>query len=231
MRVLASSMTCLAVVICIACARAQELFPLAEGCSWSYRSTDGTSDFEASITGTTAVIDGVAVVRHNVVTGENAQVFDNFWTRDGEGRILLHGAHNPGWFWAYYDPPLVFVRAQPLQVGDEWCTEFRMYDYINDPEPDGPYVYCLSLASAGTITVPAGEFPANGIETAAPPRAGFDVFGARVEGDLRTPFSWLVDGVGEVRFTMSQKEYELLDYVVPTSTVATTWGAVKALFE
>ncbi len=231
MRALTIAMAWLAVVVVVDGAWALDDFPLDDGWSWSYGSTDGTSSVESSIAGTTPVIGGVAVVRHNVVTGVNAQVYDNFWTRDAEGRLLLHGAHNPGWFWIFYDPPLVFVRAQPLNVGDEWCTEFLQYEYLGDPTPDGPYVFCLTLAAAATVTVPAGEYAAIGIDEVPLRGPGFNVLGARVAGDLRTPFSWLADGVGEVRFTMGGLEYELLSFVSPTPTEVTTWSEVKALFE
>ncbi len=210
---------------------AQDYFPLAEGWTWMYASTDGSSTDLVTISGMAPVIGGTAVVRHEVISGEDAQEFYNFWTRDGEGRTLLHGAFNPSGFLAYYDPPIVWYGVPPLFVGDEWCTEFLMYASLGDPSPDGPYVYCKTVSAAQTISVPAGVFSAIGTEDLPPPRAGYNVLGARVSGNLRTPTAWAADGVGEVRFSMGAREYELLGYTGPVNAVTTTWGDVKALFE
>ncbi len=211
-------------------AGAQDYFPLADGATWMYESTDGASTDLVVVDGMAPVIGGVAVVRHEVMSGADAQEVYNFWTRDAAGRVLLHGAHNTDGFLAYYDPPIVWLDTPPLSVGDQWCSEFFWYDAIGDPDPSGPYTICYAVTAAETIIVPAGAFAAIGIDDVPLLRGGYNLLGVRVSGAARTA-DWYAENVGEVRFSLGETVFDLHGYQVPVAAVATTWSEVKALFE
>lgn len=210
--------------------RAQNYFPLADGATWMYESTDGASTDLVVVDGMAPVIGGVAVVRHEVISGADAQEVFNFWTRDAAGRVLLHGAHNPDGFLAYYDPPIVWLDTPPLGVGDHWCSEFFWFGSVGDPDPSGPYTICFGATAAETITVPAGTFAAIGIDDVPLLRGGYNLLGERVTGAVRTA-DWYAENVGEVRFSLGETVFDLYGYKVPVAAVATTWSEVKALFE
>jgi hypothetical protein len=209
---------------------AQDYFPLTDGATWMYESADGASTDLVVVDGMAPVIGGVAVVRHSVYSGADAQEVFNFWTRDAAGRVLLHGAYNPSGFVAYYDPPIVWLDVPPLNVGDQWCSEFYWHDSVSDPAPAGPYTICYTVTGAETITVPAGTFAAIGVDETLLLRGGYNLLGERATGAARTA-DWYAENVGQIRFSLGWTVYDLLEYNHSVGVDTTTWSEVKALFE
>jgi hypothetical protein len=212
---------------------AQDYFPLYPGWSWQYQRVGGGGVLLVDIVGTLEIFGQTTFVRHNVITGTGAQVFDNYWSRDGQGQVLLHGAHNEDGFTAFYDPPIVYIEAPPLMVGDEWCTSYLFYDSPDDPDPTGPYDYCAGVLDQQMVTVPVGTFDGFFVDSIEPvlARRGarYGILGNRIEGRDVPTSSCYAAGTGMIIY-VADGAYELTGASGPVAVQPSTWGGIKALY-
>jgi len=218
--------------------------PLDVGAEWHYVNELGQTHIRSMI-GIQDVLGIETVVRHEEISESGAiiDLFENFWTCDGEGDLYLHGAVNyMHGFEAAYCPPIMIVDS-PLEYDKIWVTydvQRCDLDGSNCGDPfDVAYVVCVEEG----VFAPAGAFHSFGIgDYPAPPvlpsLAGmqFDVFGRRVEtggpGGRFFAKDWYSEGVGVVQYQYhTEPEHMMrLEYWQATPVERGTWGRLKALY-
>jgi hypothetical protein len=205
-----------------------DYFPLNEGWTWTYAMLDG-GVVEAAIEGWVKFEGEMTIERLVEVTGPQAQIVHNYWTKDSEGNVFLHGAYNEDGFVAAYDPPIPFIDA-PLYQGKTWLVSTDL-----NGEPILDYYYVVDYE--GETIVTAGTFYGYRVKIDVPEKslvtkngASYDLLGFR-RGDAETPDvpfgDTFVDGVGMV---IGAFEGELISWQGPVATENSTWGDLKALY-
>ena len=224
-------------------ARAVDYHPLDVGNVWQYTSSvDGDQTME--IVGERTVLGVVTRVRRQTLA---TQTFENYWTRDAAGHLLLHGARNlTSPFEVAYFPPMRKVEA-PLHLGRNWITEdVHLFSLDGTPWGDPPIDYYGEVLTEGEVTVPAGTFYAYGVgyevygraESGLLTRDGrsYDLEGRRVDGGAGRPLDatdWYADGVGEPWMSWYEDEelgFKLVSFNLPTPARETSWGRVRWLY-
>lgn len=172
------------------------------------------------------------------------QTYENFRTRDAQGRVFLQGTRNltfPAEF--AYTPALLYLDP-PMVEGQTWTTTGVVITDFGGGSPGAPFDITFGAGSVGTLVVPAGSFAAVGIGQAPSPpltrlaaapaldalghhRAASSAGTQTLEPDLR--FS---DGVGFVQVLPGAggDPYRLVRYAAPIAVEPTTWVRMKALF-
>jgi hypothetical protein len=214
--------------------------PLDVGHQWYYVG-DGPLRELMTITGAEEILGADTRVRRQE---RDDQIFENFWSTDGEGNLHLHGGRNLTFpHEVAYVPPIRMVEA-PLYLGNEWTTEnVGLYDLQGHP-----YGYWFDAArqvySEGTLLVPAGQFYAYGVGWADSipvvrnqQGACFDLLGYHLaepgSEDRAGAIEFYVDGLGLARQADQPGSQQWLDlkwWEIPVPAEGISWGAVKALF-
>ncbi len=225
-----------------ALAQAENYFPLEPDWSWVYAQPGGLDFWTISLDGQ-EIVGGVptTALREDIPpTSTPAQVVRNFWTRDVEGAVRLHGAQNVTDGVSFtYEPPLLMVQP-PLHLGDFWTTTLYVR-FSDDPDPLGPYDLTYAVEAEADVTVPAGVFHGWGIgqPLVLPPGAkaalatGHDLLGRRLgaAGAKRIVNDWFALEIGRVQFHFGDgAPWTLVDYSSPVPNDASSWGAVKNLY-
>jgi hypothetical protein len=218
--------------------------PLDMGAEWHYANELGQTHSRSMI-GIQDVLGVETVIRHEEISESGAiiDLFENFWTCDGEGDLYLHGAVNYMYgFEAAYCPPIMIVDS-PLEYDKIWVTQDVQWcdlDGSNCGDPfDVAYIVCIEEE----VSVPAGAFYSFGIgDYPAPPRLEslvgiqFDVFGRRLptggRGSRFFARDWYSEGVGVVQYQYyTEPEHMMrLEYWQATPVERGTWGRLKALY-
>lgn len=219
---------------------ASNFLPLNPGTTWELAQSGGA-------------IATVAVMGQETLLGRPAtrirwtlpdQTYENFWTRDAQGRVFLQGARNltfPAEF--AYTPALLYLDP-PMVEGQTWTTTGVVITDFSGGSPGAPIDITFGAGFVGTLVVPAGSFAAVGIGQAPPPpltlRAAapaYDALGRhRTVSSAGTqtlePDLWFSDGVGFVQMLPGAggDPYRLVRYAAPIAVEPTTWGRMKALF-
>ena len=141
--------------------------------------------------------------------------------------MFQHGSDGaPDGTYVVYDPP-IFLMDSDLTPGHEWEANFE----ISECNADGVELWSgwgritFHVIGIGPVDVPAGTFQAA------------EVLITR-EGNtlpLYTFHEWYAEGVGWIRRTQEDGTsvlYELETYgPIDVPVEATTWGAIKALYD
>jgi hypothetical protein len=220
---------------------AWDYHPLELGWEWYYENALSETE-HISITGQREVLGTMTVVRRHEVVSQLPQVFENFWSKDVDGNLFLHGAINYSYpIELAYIPPLRIVDA-PLFLHKAWTTEgVHTFDLSGTPI-GGPFDYPLRVYFEGDTQVPAGTFYAYGIGfdilsqvTSYGREVRFDVFGRRVESPIPTDdgdiTEWYTDGLGLIQHTASTIEeriFKLHWWNSAVPIVPETWGRIKS---
>jgi len=235
-------MLLLVLVVCPVSGAAQDYFPLDIGNEWYYESDLAETQL-MTIIGEEVILGTVTRVRRQEM---EADLFENFWTRDSAGNLSLHGARSLMYddFEVAYLPPIRMVDA-PLELGKSWVTEGVLpHDLDGTPWDGEPFDYPLTVYSEGFVSVPAGEFYSYGVgfDTGplllqSPSGDAFDVFGRHIAvEEILTEVNttdWYCDGIGLVQHTTyaaGQHALQLHWWSTPVSTESSSWGRVKRLF-
>lgn len=223
---------------------ADDFFPLEIGMRWEYVS-DAFNPVSFEITGERTILGKVTRVRRET---NGFQVYENYWTKDEEGNVYLHGSVNLTFGIddaAAYSPPIRMVQV-PLVDGITWTTYgIQQFDLDGNYE-SGPFDFRQRVYGSGQLEVPAGEFFAFGIGNPDNPilreshGALFDLLGRRVDVDGENyiegggyPTQWYSASVGVVMFNAyatPSLAHRLASWSFPTPVSPTSWGGVKALY-
>jgi hypothetical protein len=235
----------LALLVLTGVGRGDSYYPLDVGGEWHYANDNG-QDEDTVITGYRDLLGVTTTIRHEEIynTRIPPQVVENFWTSDGEGNLLLHGAVNYTDTLAMaYWPPIVMIDA-PLWAGKSWVTEnIHVYELDGTPTGMEPFNYPLAVHFVGEIIVPAGTFQCFGVGFDAwtpilrlNSGRAYDIYGrrVRVEGvpGSRDATEWYSEGVGLIQYSYLTDPGEMmkLTWWQPTPVARGSWGSIKARF-
>jgi hypothetical protein len=172
-----------------------DYFPLRVGDSWTYRSTNGSTEYTQKVLSEEKQADGT--VRYLVEKLAGAKV-QTLFSKAG-GWVLMHSERYPEHegLKADYEPAKQYLK-NPLVAGSKW--EWKGKDITNtEMEEDN------QVADLEDVTVAAGKFRAMKVVS--------KVAGAATP---LTRTSWYADGVGLVKSTTEAGQinygWELKDY-------------------
>ena len=212
--------------------RAEPVYlPLSVGDSWSYEAGEGIGEI-LTVIGTRDLLGAtVSVIDYSESTNNDS--LENYWTREGDGDVLLWGfmREESGGFGYAYVPPVCWIDA-PVFVGKTWRCTSMVYELPSEVPLALPLVVELEVTWEGPVTVPAGTFFSIGISgsTSMPALARMHdlALDGRSLGTRPSTVYWYSDGVGEVQYDLDAL-YQLSSYgVAPVEAV--TWGRIKGLY-
>jgi len=216
----------------LASAQAPDYQPLLSGWEWTFITGQG-GDLSEQVAGQLVIHGHLTTEIHCVETVPIPQVYHNYWTKDVDGNVYLHGAWNDSGFVLSYEPPILWV-APPLAVGKTWSSTPQFFDGLDDANPGDFHTLAYEVAALADVTVPAGVFAAANIVFVMPwtvtARDGltYDLCGRRLPDDaVREDGRWVAEGVGRVKET----DWELASYIDPLPNETSTWSDVKRLFQ
>jgi len=220
---------------------ATDFLPGDEGLTWEYAGTqDGV--WTLAVDGDQIVI-GEPTIAYRFEYDPAGDAHDwfghYFFTRGPAGAVLFHGAHEDGGLAWSFDPPLVWMPGDPVP-GETTTTVSEQYYNLEGTGPSLTVVYAVTVVAQVDLSVPAGDFST--WEVLAGNGDPFRLAGAPATGPLpgtapgaRDPqvSLWFGDGVGivQLREAVNQEVYSLVEWSGPVATEATTWSALKAVFD
>ena len=199
-------------------AQASDWFPLENGRSWIYADSGG---------GTTSV----DVHSQELFEGETVWpvVYSSgtheYYSVDGDGRVLFHGLILPNDYSLVFNPPIVRMEAS-LVSGQSWESNVEAVMFTDEGEEYRREAYRASFTVVGTTTVSvlAGTFQAIEVQRLD-------------ESNLVFPISFteaFVEGIGWVRRGDDSSQailFQLEAYGVGgVASESMSWGALKALY-
>lgn len=204
------------------------LMPLGTGTTWHYAGEDG-STLDLVMAGPVTTALGQTAYQRNNLDGHGRA---DWWAIAPNGDLLLAGLGVVGLTVGNtYDPPVVFLGANP-HVGDSWTTSSSVIS------ANGTVIYHLvqtnEVVQEGDVAEPAGVLHVvtlNITETATPvsPGAGASPGSTTATYSiLFAPFVGLVETPYSNGLTMTTMH--LASYGLPTPTLSSTWGRLKALY-
>ena len=219
-------------------ARGQDYHPLTPGLTWRYENASG-SVLDVSMLGTEEIDAETTYLRREIYPD---QVVLNYWTREVDGTLLLHGARNLTFrYRAYYDPPIHMLEA-PFLSGHTWGpTVVTVCDETGGGGSCDEVSYTGEVVAVNeSLTVPNGTYSAAGVQIALAPvgvsaLAPFDVLGRYVELTGRSGAAdtdWYSDGTGIVRqeWAFSGEVWDLHETGTTTPVTRVRWSDVKARY-
>jgi hypothetical protein len=176
-------------------APAADFFPLRVGDSWTYRNSDGESQYTLKVLSEEKQADGSSRYEIELLAGVQVRKFFS----KPSGWVLLHAERYPEHegLEAKYEPPKQHLQ-NPLVPGFKW--EWKGKDYTQTDVTESSQVIGFEK-----VSVPAGKFRAMKIASKV-------TGGAAVMNKTY----WYADGVGLVKTTTEAGEIkygsELIDY-------------------
>ncbi len=199
--------------------------PLAFGWTWTY--VDGLSVQNGVVLGD-ANVRGRTVreIRHEEI---GTQVYRNYWSRDAEGNVFLHGFINDTVALSRsYEPPVLWIPGV-LEVGTSWLTAVDIYVGLDGYDLDSTAVLAFRVTDNRVLDLPAGLFDAWSVTDDTLPgrtESAFTITGRRRESGKAVSLTrWYSHGFGLVK----EWGWELTDFT-PVATERAAWGDVKALY-
>lgn len=221
MRLRECSLMIFALLTVVLPAQASEWYPIDIGRYWVYSNPAGES-FSATVEAPDSFAG--SLVQPLLWDSGTREML----SQDEAGRVFHHGFTGaPDGSYVVHDPPFLLMDSE-LTLGHEWETILDVIEYNADSVETWRIVgarQTFRVIGFGPVDVPAGTFQAA------------EVLLTRDTGT--TPYqqvrNWYADRIGLIRGTDANGttvRFELEDYGprgVPTK--ATTWGAVKSLYE
>ena len=178
-----------------ATAPAPDYFPLRVGDSWTYRSTNGDTQYSLRVLSEEKQAD--RTIRYEVEKLAGAKILASFSKADGW--VLMHSERYPEHegLEAKYEPARQYLK-NPLRAGSQWGWKGEDYTKTEIEEMN-------QVVGPEDVTVPAGKFRAMKVVSTV---------GGAAAPLTRT--SWYADGVGLVKSMTESGQikygWELADY-------------------
>jgi hypothetical protein len=208
--------------------------PLSVGDTWTYEEDGGMGE-TMTVTGLLDLLGNtVHVIQYSESTNNDS--LENYWTREGDGDVLLWGflRHDEGASGYAYLPPIRLIDA-PVFVGKTWRCTSAVYELPSESPLAEPLVIDIEVTWEGDLEVPAGTF--SSISVSDFPPSSSPERGHRLTLDGRSRSTrppavggeyWYSDGVGQVQYD-SGGLYKLISFGI-TPVEAATWGRIKVLY-
>jgi len=221
----------LLIIASLVAAQPPDYQPLSPGWSWTYITDEG-GYLTKHVADHLEVHGHFTTVIQCVELAPYPQVYQNYWTKDPDGNVYLHGAWNEDGFLWTYEPPILLV-SPPLYPGRNWSSTSRFYRSYDNSSPDTLLTLTYEVIARSDVTVPAGVFKSANVVSVIPQPScarhgnAYDLLGRCLPaGRAYENGEWVSDGIGRIK----DAAWELEEFTAPLPAEFSSWGDVKLLF-